>query len=183
MLIRVSERIPVTKVACHLLKRKYPEVFRQATFVTGIRSETRISMERLGRFTRDALLDFAAFHPLMPWPGTPLWDEANKRGWIEERDFSNYDMFYPVMPSENLSREEISTLTQTLYQDFIKKQPLQYIKGLFSKYAIRRKLHWWFLYSITRVLLRDFLLSLIGKKRFEGFAAANKLWKPFWYDS
>lgn len=170
------------KEACWLLERKYPEVFRQATFTTGIRTETKATMERLGKFTRDAHLDFAAFHPLTPWPGTPLWEEANSKGWIEEYDFSKFDMFYPVMPSEHLSREEISKLSQKLYKDFIRKQPLRYIKGLFSRYPIRHRLHWWFLFSIGRVLFRDLFLSILGRKRFEGFGAVNRLWRPKWYN-
>ena len=170
------------KEACWLLEKKYPEVFRQATFTSGIRVETKKTMERLGEFARDSHLDFAAFHPLIPWPGTPLWEEANSKGWIEEYDFSKFDMFYPAMPSEHLSREQISKLSQKLYKDFVGKQPLRYAKGLFSRYSIRRRLHWWFLFSITRVLLWDLLLSILRKKRFEGFGAVNRLWKPKWYN-
>ncbi|MBD3264112.1 MAG: hypothetical protein GF375_03300 [Candidatus Omnitrophica bacterium] len=169
--------------ASHLMERKYPQVFRQATFTTGIRRESKNSMRVLSKFSRDVHLDFAAFHPIMPWPGTPLWDEAQKEGWIEECDFSKFDMFYPVMSSDHLSREEISRLSQNLYKDFVSKQPLRYLKGLFSIYPIRRRLHWWFLFSITRVLFRDLWLSLLRKKKFEGFGAVNRLWKPRWYNS
>lgn len=168
--------------ATHLLKRKYPEVFRQATFVTGIRTETRKSMRELGAYARKTALDFAAFHPLMPYPGTPLWEKANKEDWIEDRDFSHYDMFHPIMASETLGREEIAHLNNELYQDFVRKRPLGYIKGLFSRVPIRRKLHWWFLFSIGRVILKDLFLALKREKSFEGFAATHKLWKPKWYD-
>jgi anaerobic magnesium-protoporphyrin IX monomethyl ester cyclase len=119
----------------------------------------------------------------MPYPGTPFWEEAGSKGWIEDYDFSKYDMFHPVMSSETLSREEIAGLTQKAYKDFVYKQPIRYIRGLFSREAIRRRLHWWFLFSITRVLLRDLFLGLLGRKKMEGFAAVNKLWKPAWYDS
>jgi len=169
--------------ASHLLERKYPSVFRQATFVTGIRSETRASMERLGRYARDSHLDFAAFHPIQPYPGTPLWEQANREGWIEDRDFSHYDMFHPIMPSEDLSREEIAHLTRKLYLDFIGKRPTAYLRGMLSRVPIRRRLHRWFLFSISRVILKDLYLSVKGEKQFEGFAATNKLWKPRWYDS
>ena len=168
---------------CQLLKKKYPEVFRQSTFLTGIRTETMETMDRLGEFSRRAGLDFAAFHPIMPFPGTPLWEEAKKNGWIEEMDFDKFDMFYPVMPSEFLDREAIAGKTQELYLDFVKKQFGTYLASMFSPYAIRRKLHWWFAFSIGRVMFRDWWLSITGKKQFEGFAAVNKLWKPSWYDS
>lgn len=168
--------------ASQLLKKKYPEVFRQATFITGIRSETRESMDMLGKYARKTGLDFAAFHPIMPYPGTPLWERANREGWIEERDFSKYDMFYPVMSSETLSRTEIAQLTKKQYMDFVSNRPLGYLKGLFSRIPIRRRLHWWFLYSIGRVIFRDLFRALKGEKDFEGFAAINQLWRPEWYD-
>jgi anaerobic magnesium-protoporphyrin IX monomethyl ester cyclase len=169
--------------ASHLLARKYPSVFRQATFVTGIRTETRESMERLGKYARDSLLDFAAFHPIQPYPGTPLWEQANREGWIEDRDFSHYDMFHPIMSSESLSRDEIAHLTRKLYMDFVGKRPTAYLKGMVSSVPIRRRLHRWFLFSIGRVILKDLYLSVKGDKQFEGFAATNKLWKPRWYET
>jgi anaerobic magnesium-protoporphyrin IX monomethyl ester cyclase len=167
---------------CHLLKRKYPQVFRQATFTTGIHSETRESMERLGRFTRSCALDFAAFHPLQPYPGTGLWDQANEGGWIEEDDFSNFDMFCPVMKPAAITREEVASLTSKVTQEFVIKQPIRYASALFSPHAIRRRLHWWFLFSIGRVMFYDASQAVMGKKRFEGFSGLNRLWKPSWYD-
>jgi len=168
--------------ASHLLKRKYPQVFRQATFTTGIRSETAESMERLAAYSREAKLDFAAYHPLMPYPGTPLWEQARAGGWIEEEEFSNFDMFYPVMRGEHLTRAEIAHLTSKITQDFVRKQPGRYLASLFSPYGIRRRLHWWFLFSIGRVMVHDLMRSLTSGEKFEGFSGINKLWKPRWYD-
>ena len=168
--------------ASRLLKRKYPQVFRQATFVTGIRSETRESMERLARYSRECQLDFAAYHPIMAYPGTPLWEEASAEGWVEEEDFSNFDMFYPVMSTEHLTRAEVSSLTSKITQDFVRKQPVRYLSCMLSPMPIRRRLHWWFLYSIGRVMFNDLSRSLRGEKQFEGFGGINKLWEPPWYN-
>lgn len=168
---------------CHMLERKYPTVFRQATFVTGIRTETRESMERLGKYSRDCHLDFAAYHPIMPYPGTPLWKQALDESWIEEWDFTKYDMFYPVMSSEFMSREEIATMSEKLYLNFVIRQPFRYLRGLFSRIRIRRRLHRWFMFSMIRIILLDLWRSLLGQKSFDGFAATSKLWKPKWYNS
>ena len=74
----------------------------------------------------------------------------------------------------------------TVYQDrsfdFVLKQPGRYARSLLSPHAIRRRLHWWFLFSIGRVMAHDAALSLRGEKRFEGFSGINKLWQPEWYD-
>ena len=167
---------------CHLLERKYPEVFRQATFTMGIRSESAASIERLADYSRRCHLDFAAYHPLQPYPGTALWQHAREQGWIEEEDFSNYDMFNPIMATEHLSREEVAHLTSKITQDFVGKQPLSYASKLISPHAIRRRLHWWFLFSIGRVILSDAMQSVRGEKHFEGFSGITHLWKPRWYD-
>lgn len=175
-------RKDATLEACHLLERKYPSVFRQATWVTGIPEETPDSLDSLGKYVRKTHLDFAAFHPLMPFPGTELWHQYKDSPLLEEKDFSKYDMFYPVLRSHNMTREEIAYGTEKSTLDFVSKQPLRYLKGMFSPVKIRRRLHWWFAFSIGRVIMLDMWHSLLRKKAFAGFAAVSKLWKPSWYD-
>jgi len=44
---------------------------------------------------------------LTPFPGTDLYEVARQNGWIEDENWANYDMVHAVMPTENLSREEV----------------------------------------------------------------------------
>ncbi len=166
----------------HLLARKYPQVFRQGTILTGMRQDDGDSIRSLLKYAHDCNLDFPAFHPVMPFPGTELWKEAKTKGWIEEWDFENYDMFYPVMATEHLTREEVSHHTSWCYQNFVARKPWRYFSRLFSPHKIRRRLHWWFLLAIGRTIAMDLWRSLKGEKGFEGFAAVNKMWKPRWYE-
>ncbi len=172
-----------TREAFLLLERKYPQVFRQGTFLTGMRHDDERSIKTLLDYAHDCRLDFAAFHTLTPFPGTPLWDRAHREGWIEEHDFAKYDMFYPVMPTRHLSRDEVARLTTWCQRNFVQRKPLRYLKGLVSRHPIRRRLHWWFLLSIGRILARDAWQSLRGAKKFGGFASVNALWKPVWYEA
>ena len=119
----------------------------------------------------------------MPFPGTPLWEEAVAKSWIEETDFSKYDMFFPITPSDHMSREEIAKENEKLYLSFVQRQPWRYLKGMFSRIRIRRRLHRWFMFSMIRVIFLDLWRSLRGKKSFDGFAATSKLWEPKWYNS
>jgi anaerobic magnesium-protoporphyrin IX monomethyl ester cyclase len=177
---RYSEELAIK--AFHILRDHYPQVFRQATILTGIRSDTAESIQRLLKFAHDCDLDFAAFHVCTPFPGTPLHREATEKGWIEDTDFSNYDMFYPTMPTEHLSREEVAYWNIWCQKNFVAKKPLRYLSRMFSPHVIRRRLHWWFFMSIGRVLMTQLWNAAIGKERFEGFAGVNKLWKPSWYE-
>ena len=172
----------VTVESFQLLKRKYPEVFRQGTIITGIRSDTAESIRALLDLAHRADFDFAAFHPLTPFPGTPLYDSAIDQNWIEERDFSKYDMFYPIMPTEHLSREEVAHWTTWCQKNFVARKPLCYLSRMLSTHPIRRRLHWWFFFSLNRVLAGDAWDALRGKHHFRGYAGVNTLWKPCWYD-
>lgn len=167
---------------CHLLEREYPTVFRQATWVTGIPDETPEKLERLSRYVRRTHLDFAAFHPFMPYPGTEIWEQFKDSPLLEETDFAKFDMFSPVIRTPAMTRAEIARATEKLSLDFVKKQPFRYLKGMLSRIRIRRRLHWWFAFSISRVILLDLWHAVLGRGTFAGFAAVSQLWKPKWYD-
>ncbi len=171
-----------TIAAFHLLRDRYPEVFRQGTFITGLRSDTAEDIRGLLDLAHEADLDFAAFHPITPFPGTPLYKQAKEAGWLEEEDFDNFDMFYPVMPTEHLSREEVAHLTAMNYRDFVGHKPLRYFKRMFSPHRNRRDMHRWFALAISRTMAMQAIDALRGRRRFEGFAGVNQLWKPRWYD-
>ena len=178
---RYSEDKAVT--AFHILRDHYPEVFRQGTFITGIRTDTAEDIKGLLDHAHACDLDFAAFHPCTPFPGTPLYREAQQKGWIEETHFSNYDMFYPVMSTEHLSREEVAHWTTWCQKNFVQKRPLRYLSRMMSPHAVRRRLHWWFFFAIGRVMAMQAVNHVAGKEKFQGFAGVNKLWKPGWYDA
>jgi len=168
--------------AFHLLRDHYPEVFRQGTFITGIRTDTEESIRELLAHAHACDLDFAAFHPCTPFPGTPLYDEAKAQGWLEVHDYSQYDMFYPIMQTETLSREEVAKWTTWCQQNFVMKKPLRYASRMFSMHPVRRRLHWWFFIAINRVMMMQAWNAITGKESFQGFAGVNKLWQPSWYE-
>jgi len=169
--------------AFHILAKHYPEVFRQGTFMTGMEQDDEKSIKALVDYAHACNLDFAAFHALTPFPGTPFWDEARRSPLMEERDFSRYDMFYPVMRTRHLTREQVAEYTTWCQQMFVGKKPGRFFRRLASPQPIRRRLHWWFLYAIGRVLAQDMILAAAGRKDFQGFAGVNSLWKPSWYES
>jgi anaerobic magnesium-protoporphyrin IX monomethyl ester cyclase len=166
--------------ASHMLKKKYPEVFRQACFLIGTPCDTPKSLAHLGQYTRDSFVDFPAIHPVMPYPGTPAYTKF--KDLIEEWDYSKWDMFEPIIKPHLMTRDEVAQHGKQINLDFIMKNPHRYLAGMLSPHPIRRRLYWWFLFSISRVVGKDLFLALTGKKQFEGFAGINRLWKPSWYD-
>ena len=52
---------------------------------------------------------------VIPYPGTPLFDECRERNWLLTENFSHYDMREPVMKTE-MGNEKLMKLVQGLYE-------------------------------------------------------------------
>jgi anaerobic magnesium-protoporphyrin IX monomethyl ester cyclase len=168
-------RQETVKEAMFILKKKYPRVFRQVTFIVGTRNETKKSILRQLQYAREIKADYPAFHPLTPVPGTKLWDEAKAKGWLEITDFSSYDWATPVMSSQYLSRNEIEQLIYIMNKKYAGFWWL--LKGLCSPYAYKRDMYIWWLSVVIRMVW-DSVLHLVNP-----FKAYSNLVKPKWYDT
>lgn len=167
-----------------MLKQKHPVVFRQGTILTGLRNDTPESIKSLLKFAHDCHLDFVAYHPITPFPGTPIYDEAARNGWLTEvDDFSKYDMFGPILQPEHMSLDEVAHWTAWCQKNFVAKKPWRFAGGLLSRFSRRRNMYWWFLRSLTRVMWWQAKEAMLGRRPFQGFSGVNQMWKPPWYDS
>jgi len=167
-----------TKKCFHLLRDKYPQIFRQGTFIVGTRDETTKSMLDVVKYAKEIDADYPSFHPITPIPGTTLWAEAKKNDWIEVKDFSKYDWLTPIMPSKYLSRDEIEDNIFRMNREFVNAKWL--IRGLLSKGAYKRNMYLWWLVISMRMLsdaAKEFLLKPVRKPVFLRYV------KPSWYDS
>jgi anaerobic magnesium-protoporphyrin IX monomethyl ester cyclase len=167
-----------------IFKKKYPQVFRQGTFVTCLPFDTRESMLELVKYAIEIDIDYPAFHPVAPVPGTFLYQEALKNDALEVKDFKKYDWSTPIMRSENnLSLEEFAGLNMELNKRYVLCRPHWLIRGLFSPYKHKRGLYWWFLRNTVKMLFLGVADTLMGRKKFEGITGFMRLRKPRWYDS
>jgi len=158
-----------------ILKKHYPQVFRQATFIVGERDETRESMQRQLEFAKALDPDYPAFHPLTPFPGTSVYDEAVENGWLEIDDFDYFDLNTPVMRSEAMSRDEIEQEIVALNKSYVGLR--WFTRGILSRSKYRRNMYkWWLLVMlrITAASMVRFQHPLTGT-RYTG------LIEPAWY--
>ncbi|MGB9599736.1 MAG: hypothetical protein ACPL7I_04225, partial [Myxococcota bacterium] len=150
--------------------------FLQGTFIVGHRGESRESLLALGEYAKRLGLDFPAFHPLTPVPGTIMYDEAITKGWLKDVDFEEFDWSTPVMDSEHLTREEILDLMAEITSDYIR--PRWILKGLTSKYRYKRNMYLWWLLVSLKVGLRNIYMKMnpLDPKNY------HILYKPSWYN-
>lgn len=167
-----------------IFKNKYPQVFRQGTFVTCLPFDTEESMLNLVKYAVEIDIDYPAFHPVAPVPGSYLYQEAKNLDLLEEKDFSRYDWSTPIMRSSTgLSGKDFAKLNMELNKRYVLYRPHWLIRGFFSKYKHKRGLYWWFFRNTVKMMFLEIRDTILGRKEFEGFTGFMRLRKPKWYDT
>lgn len=173
----------LTKEVFKIFKDKYPQVFRQGTFVTCLPDDDKSSMHELVKFAIEIDIDYPAFHPLSPVPGTYMYAEYKENNLLSHTDFSKYDWATPVVnSSKGLTTEDLSHLNIELNKKYVLYRPHWLIRGLFSRYKHKRNLYWWFFINTFKMLLLGLSDAFLGKNKYEGITGFMRLRKPKWYD-
>jgi anaerobic magnesium-protoporphyrin IX monomethyl ester cyclase len=124
--------------AVNLLKKN--NIFSQATCIIGERYDSHESIEQLRQFMNNMDPDLAIFMTLTPFPGTDLFEEAKRNGWIENKNWADYDMAHAIMPTEFLSREEVQHELYKCYRSFFGSWSRR-IESLISKNKVKRRVY------------------------------------------
>lgn len=86
------------------------------SFIIGSPDETKEEIMDTYRFIQKSDLDFADTFVLFPLPGTPVWDDALKRGLVGmEMDWNRLNVYHlksenPVLVSHRVGKEEMARL-------------------------------------------------------------------------
>jgi len=122
------------ETAVELLKQN--GIFSQATCIIGERKDSAESMTALREFVNQLDPDIAIFMILTPFPGTELFEEAKRNGWIEDWNWANYDMVHAIMPTETLTREQVQQELYGCYRAFFGSWSRR-LQGIFSTNKIK----------------------------------------------
>ena len=146
--------------------------------------DTRESMLNLVKYAQELDIDYPAFHPVAPVPGTYLYQEAKQKDLLEEKDFAKYDWCTPTMRSEaGLSKDELASLNIELNKRYVLCRPHWLVRGLFSRHKHKRGLYWWFFINTLRVMSLQIVDAVFGQKKFGGLTGFMRLRRPEWYES
>jgi anaerobic magnesium-protoporphyrin IX monomethyl ester cyclase len=127
------------KTAVKLLREN--GIFAHAMVIIGNRKETQKSIQQLKEFANDLDPDFIMFGILTPFPGTDIYTEAKNKGWIQDTNWSHYDMIHAIMPTETLTTHQLQEELYGCYRDFYGSWNRR-INGLFSKNPMKRRTYW-----------------------------------------
>lgn len=173
----------MVKEVFSVFKHKYPQIFRQATFITCLPFDDRRSMLELVDYAVEIDIDYPAFHPVAPVPGTLLYQEVKQNNLLAEEDFRKYDWSTPLIRSNTgLSIDDFSRLNMELNKRYVLYRPHWLIRGLFSVHKHKRGLYWWFFRNTLKMMLLEIRDVVLHRKRFEGITGFMRLKKPKWYE-
>jgi len=82
------------------------------------KKEAEKTIEMTKRLFTQGLIDTLQATMVIPYPGTKLFQEAAKKGWLKTKDWEKYDMSQPVMKTP-MKDSEVMTLTRGIYKSFM----------------------------------------------------------------
>jgi anaerobic magnesium-protoporphyrin IX monomethyl ester cyclase len=89
-----------------------------ANVVLGFPGETEETAKETIRFVKELNPDDVGFYVATPYPGTPLYEQVVKNGWLRVTDFDKYDTAGPTFETPQLSMEKLAEIRYKAYQQF-----------------------------------------------------------------
>ncbi len=89
-----------------------------ANVVLGFPGETEQTAKETVRFLKKLNPDDVGFYIATPYPGTPMYEQVVKNGWLRVTDFDKYDTAGPTFETPWLSMEKLAKIRYKAYQDF-----------------------------------------------------------------
>jgi len=88
-------------------------------FILGLPGEKKETMEQTLALALELPLDIAQFYAAAPFPGTRLYDEALRNGWIKNRDSARFcSQSEAVLDLPDLPADQVKTFRQYAYRRF-----------------------------------------------------------------
>lgn len=133
---RKEEKVEDAAKAVSILREN--GILAQSMMVIGSRRDTSGSIQELRDFALSLDTDLAIFAVLTPLPGTEINEVAAHSGWIEDSNYSHYDMVHAIMPTETLTRQEVQEELYQCYKSFF-GSPMNALRGVFSSNEIKKR--------------------------------------------
>ena len=86
--------------------------------IIGYPGETKTMVRQNIQFARSLNLTCIQFTPITAFPGTDFYNEMSEKNMITTNDYRHYDLFYPMMRTEQLTNNEMFQLVGEAYSAY-----------------------------------------------------------------
>jgi anaerobic magnesium-protoporphyrin IX monomethyl ester cyclase len=89
-----------------------------ASAIIGFPGETEETAWETIKFINSLNVDDIGFYVATPYPGTPMYEEVIKNGWLRVTDFNKYDTATPTFETPWMSMQKIHDIRYKAFQKF-----------------------------------------------------------------
>lgn len=86
--------------------------------IIGFPEDTAETMAITEKFINSLDLDFVQYYCAMPYPGTGLFDEARKNGWINSKDWTMWEHNFSVLDYPHMKADEIMRTRNRFFRKY-----------------------------------------------------------------
>lgn len=105
-------------------------------FILGYPGQSNKSMENVANDAVALNLDFATFYPVVPLPGTRLFDDCLANNSIKTYDWSKYEYSYYILKNGRLSGDNVIKYQRDAYKKFYLR--VGFIRMLITKFPFKQ---------------------------------------------
>jgi radical SAM superfamily enzyme YgiQ (UPF0313 family) len=109
----------------------------------GFPGETKETAMKTIKFAEKISPDEIAYYNIAtPYPGTPMYDNVIKNGWLRVTNFDDYDATTPIFETPTMSLKELEDLYQKAFQSFYMRPSYvfrMWRKGTMQGYGATKK--------------------------------------------
>ncbi len=143
------------KEAVRLLRQN--DIVCQGMMIVGLPSDSPHTFEQKVRLIKQLDVDFPVFTMYTLFPGTPAYEEAVAKGWIElPADYARHDMGHALMPTQHMTRKQVWNYTGWAFTS-VYLNPVSLARGVFSRNDWRRRMVQRMLAYIGKQVIRSLL--------------------------
>ncbi len=139
----------------------------QVFFMIGAPTETEEDVNQTKKLIARLPMDLASVSVYTPYPGTALYEQCLKNGWISENpleEADTMDFFSPVLQMKNPSPNDVRRWQLELYMTFLTTHFFAVIRKMFSPESILNLENFLRFTNIVKHHCRLFVSSLLHQK-------------------
>jgi anaerobic magnesium-protoporphyrin IX monomethyl ester cyclase len=128
--------------AIKLLRKN--NILAQLMVMLGHEKETRESIQQTMEWATDVVKpDFIITMLVTPYPGTPMYEDLNRKGRIIDNNWTNYDMIHAVCDMKYLTATELQEELYKAYRHVYDSWSRRF-SGMFAKNKYKRRIFWYY---------------------------------------
>ena len=116
--------------------------------ILGFPGETKTMVRQNIQYARDLNMTFVQMTPITAFPGTDFYDEMEEKGMITSHNPKHYNLFTPMMRTEQLTNIEMYRLVAEAYSAYYLSRG--WLKTLLKRYMNPFGNHNWMLKNIPQ---------------------------------